>query len=433
MERRFVAKLFFEGLSNTGESDLFVYDGSGTPIDLTADFGPDEGAGIVDGYDNEIGALDVDPGPVIAAAGGNVFFSGNYNGLDTLFVYNGTSVTELEPANAWGSGIIPQDLVADGAKVFFVGINAEGDSVLWRSKGTVASTKEVAGSPTDLGDMTLQSGILFFRDDAQLEAFNTATGAFSAVGGPAGLAPQDLLSAYSSGLFFTPSTNLFMAGTDAAGHQNIYMQNGSTLEQFRSNVYSGGMNPEQLTGLTTLIALNSTTTLNDSGVYFSGVDNADGERGLYFVNANSGASLTGVSKHQAIDIVASDSSGSGNGLDPYDLTAFKGELYFTGNDSYSSGRGLFVYNPATSSATELIKSTQLDLTDGYVASWGAANAPTLAVYGGELYFGAANPNAFGAASVNQLYEYSGSGSIFNLVSVSGQNTIGGQPANLIRA
>ncbi len=103
---------------------------------------------------------------------------------------------------------------------------------------------------------------------------------------------------------------------------------------------------------------------------------------------------------------ASEIAGT-SGLDPYDITALNGNVYFTGADSH--GRGLFEYDPATSKLTELIASTKLNFGDNFDPGWGAGSPITMAASGGELYFSASNPNATGAASVDQLYAYSGSG------------------------
>jgi hypothetical protein len=420
-----MAELYFEGLSDSGESELFAYDGGGVPVDLTESL-PNQGGGIVDGSDNELGALGADPGPSLVSVGSDVFFSGNDDGLDTLFFYSESSgkVTALDPAKAWGSGVIPQDLTSVGSKVYFVGTNAAGTDTLWKSNGTLAGTKEVAGSPVDIGDMTLLGSTLYFSGGGHLKSYNTATGVFAPIAHSAGLDPQDTLAAYSSGLSFAANTHLFMAGTNSVGQQNIYLLKAGSLVQFKSNVYAGGMDPHDLTAMSAEVTASG-KTYDDGGVYFSGVDNGADDRGLYFVNSGSAG-------HQAVELASSSFGGSSSGLDPFDLTAFDGELYFTGNDQYSSGRGLFAYDPNGNTVTEVIDSNALDLTDGYVSAWGSANAPTLGVYDGKLYFGAANPNAVGAESVNQLWSLSGPGATATLVSVSGDGTtFGGQPANLV--
>lgn len=57
----------------------------------------------------------------------------------------------------------------------------------------------------------------------------------------------------------------------------------------------------------------------------------------------------------------------------------------------------------------MIASNVLDLGNQYESSWGNESPITMGVYNNELYFVASNPNASGAASVDQLYAYSGSG------------------------
>ena len=51
----------------------------------------------------------------------------------------------------------------------------------------------------------------------------------------------------------------------------------------------------------------------------------------------------------------------------------------------------------------------------------------MGVFGGKLYFGADNPTASGAASVPQLYEYSGSGPSATLLLVAGAGDSGLTP------
>jgi hypothetical protein len=96
-------------------------------------------------------------------------------------------------------------------------------------------------------------------------------------------------------------------------------------------------------------------------------------------------------------------------LYPFDLTAFNGKLYFTGNDvnvqNQSPGRGLFVYDPVTNQASEIINSSVLGVDAQYRPSWYGDpfyNQINMTVFNNNLYFSGTQP--VGGQGVPNLWQ-----------------------------
>jgi ELWxxDGT repeat protein len=333
-------------------------------------------------------------GPILLAYNGVIYINGlDAAGYNSLFVYNlsTNAVSELNPTEAWSSGVIPQDFSPYNGEVYFNGVNSNGDQTLWMSDGSatnVSGAHQVDGSPTAPDALTVYGNQLFFNGtDASnftdLFAYNGTS--FTAIAGSQGLNPNDL----AVGTVGT-SQVLFMSGTDAHSNRGLFTYNNSTLTEVYVGNASGGVQPEDVVG-------------GSNGVFFSGIDGADGNRGLWV----SDGTTAGTKEVASSSFGATSAGVSPSGLDPYNLTVLNGELYFTGNDNYlggspSTGRGLFVYDPATNSTQELIQSSQLNLSGnpGPPSVWGDLRPDTMTAYDGNLYFDAADAN-----NVPGLYEF----------------------------
>ena len=172
-------------------------------------------------------------------------------------------------------------------------------------------------------------------------------------------------------------------------------------------------------------------TFDYSAAYFSGVDPATGQRGLF--EADPGASSIGSGKPPYVTEIAKSSlGGSSFGLDPQDITALNGEIYFAGGDNHDAldphAEGLWVYNPATPNVapTEVVSSAKYDLDlNASVLGTLAHPQPQIAASGGEIYFSAVENGvqslfAFNpAAHANPVSAVSGANgaNAFNLLGV----------------
>jgi hypothetical protein len=436
--------------ANAGDADVWLYTGqensSGQPIatDITLGDGP---LGLNTGSNIDAN----DGGPLLFGFNDSIYFDGNVNGVEELFVYNQTSsvLTEIQPPTAQaGNGLWPEDFTAYDDFVYFMGRTANTNTYfLWTTNGTAAGTTPVGppvvASPVVNGSLAVYdpkgSGIGGFGDNNlyfngvgvhgvnsstdDLFAYNSLGGAFTDISfgaagvSKAGLNPLNAVAALSDGFLENTTDDLFMAGRNAKGKEDLFMYNGSSLVDIKGGDSITGITPWDITPVSTTETIGS-TTFSVAGVYFSGL-NSQGERGLYFANGQET-----LSSGAPGDFVAAGAGfgGAPGGLDPGDIVSLNGMVYFTGNDNYAvhggeDSRGLFEYDPITQKTKELIKSSTLNLTAGYNEqsssisdpTYGSTNPPTMAVFNGELFFTALNPNASGAASVDQIYEYSGSG------------------------
>jgi hypothetical protein len=380
-----------------------------------------------------------DGGAPVFTYGGNIYFNGSDNLMvfanNSNFATNTAQDISASNSNAWSAGLDPQDFVASNSSVYFVGLDGNDNKGLWVTNGTASGTHEVAGSPTDNGQMASYNGALYFNGPGgDLESYSVANAGnaqhgFSAVSGSAGLNPQDTISASYSALWGGEGTDLFMNGTDAGGKKDLYVYNGSSLSQ----VGAAGLNPQDLTAVTTPVSIEG-MTFDLSAVYFNGVDPSSGKRGLF--EANPGADGLGENPNYVSEVAKPSLGGSAYGLDPQDITQLNGLVYFAGGDNTNAtdphGEGLWVYNPATpgtapheivlaSGATLNSANYNLDMNASVLGTLAHPQAQ-ISTSGGELYFSASH-----GGTNDALFAYNPA---TNTVSTHVSGTAGQAPFNL---
>jgi hypothetical protein len=345
---------FYGYNSSDNEEDVFFLENGQLEVIAGKNFvnANNNGAGvggspIVDG--NGADSTKFGGAPVIGftnSAGDHlVLFNGDdSNNSENLFIFDQQTNTtwNLEFTSTPGhdnsvgfGGLNPQDFVLYNGDVYFVGTSGTAGggtkTTLWTTNGDMSAlipdTFAVGGIdgggsniPTDNGQMAVltSNNTLYFNGSGDgtsdaLWSYNPTNG-FSAVSRTNGLNPQDMISANIGGgdeLFFT-SGNTLLAYNGVGGPKAI----------------DSGINAQDLTAVT----FGSTTD-----VFFNGDTSANDPQGLK-------AGLYEISK-STIQLVP----GSAN-LDPQDITALDGKIYFAGTDGVSNGQineGLWVYNPAT--------------------------------------------------------------------------------------
>jgi hypothetical protein len=427
--------LFFE--TNFGSESVYILK-NGVPEKLWN--------GAAGNSGNPSAPSTTDGGSPVLSYGGLVYFNGlDGNGSDNLMIYNAaTNKTinyELSKNVVWGSGLNPQDFVENASSVYFIGQAADpgllagpDPGTLWVTNGaSLAAIHEVADSPIDNGQMASYRGNLYFNgqgSDGNVNDFmeynaaqkNNAQHGFSEVSGAwAGLNPQDTTAATLRNGSVS-AADLFFNGVDQSNNQDLFIYNGSTLKQLGA----AGLDPQDLTsfsyghvnaatgaGGATAIMFNGA---DGSSAQHPGVDGAATGRGLYMVIESS----TGVLKDT---LVAA-------GLDPQDITALDGELFFAavdGNKNDPSAEGLWVYNPTARSPhqlQEIVSSANYDL-DMNASILGTLAHPQaqMAASGGDLYFDATH-----GGTVQGLFAYN---PLTNHISTHISGTAGSLPFNLI--
>jgi ELWxxDGT repeat protein len=168
--------LYMNAEGGDGESDFISYNGSSfkeiqaglDPTDITA-----AAYGDHYGYYSSFGGL-LPSGPPT-----ELFMNGIEGGKSDLFVYNGSgSPTEINAAKAGSAGLNPQDITAMSSSwllgsyvledyqdnaAYFSGVDNTGKRGLWVSQGTAATTTEIAGtSGLSPYDLTALNGDLYF-------------------------------------------------------------------------------------------------------------------------------------------------------------------------------------------------------------------------------------------------------------------------------
>jgi ELWxxDGT repeat protein len=428
-----MSKLIFEGLTSTGGNvagELFMEDSSGqyVPISLNG-----AAANYIPQVGDELGFIGGAVGPEMITLDGSVFLQAyDQSSQYGLFVYtpasggNPAQSVELGKQSAPNSfGIDPTDFVVYDNHVYFNGKDQSNDSTLYVIDGlNTGSTPANASNATlrpiaqlDPSSMVAYDGDLYMNDGADnLIAYNDASSTpFTSIA--QGLNPSDMTvgtvgTIIGAAWLTTLPTDLFMNAPDGQGN-GLWVYNSSNPNSL-AEIAAGpnritdaqgnhGIDPVDIVAMDSSYSLTvnkfESYHVDVDAVYFSGVDSS-GQRGLW-ISQGTSASTTEIK--------------GTSGLDPYDLTALNGDLYFTGNDG--TRRGLFVYIPETGKVTEVAgphstnaATNGLDLTDGYQSSWGNLNQNTITVSNGDLYFGAAHYPI--GQNVN-LYEASPGGTATN--------------------
>ncbi len=372
--------------------------------------------------------------------GGYVYFNGlDDRGSYDLMVFdeatNKTTVLELPPSKVFGY-LNPQDLVLSAGVIYLVGDTNVGqlsgtDFTLWTTNGTLSGTHEVSGSPADNGQMASYASALYFNGDDNISGGDNsdndlmvyAKGKFSKAAGTSdGLDPLGTVSGTLSNGSKSVA-DLFLNGADSANDRDLFAYNGSKL----TLIGASGLDPRDLVIFG--YGHSNGTTGGASALAFNGVDNSaskagvDGQktgRGLYIATVGSTGAITD-------SLVAA-------GLDPQDITALDGEIFFAGVDGKdlgqdAHGEGLWAYNPSAkpgAQLTEIVASSNYDLDlNGSVLGTLQNPQPQIAASGGELFFSATH-----GGTVEGLFEYN---PLTNAISAHLGGTAGALPYNLTPA
>jgi ELWxxDGT repeat protein len=244
--------------------------------------------------------------------------------------------------------------------VFFQGTNASGGEGLWETDGTAAGTFELTAVPP-------------------------------------GLAPTNLTALKGQVLF---------NGVNAAGHPGLWATDGTAAGTAEitgiDNVDVSGLDPSGL-------------TLFQGQVLFNGVDLV-GRPELWTTNGTA----SGTS-----ELTLPDSAGAAaTGLNPSDLTLFKNEVFFNGDDSRSvSGppghavSGLWVTNGTAAGTSELVPG----------AGPSGLNPYDMTVFGADMLFGGTN-----ASGLVGLWETDGTaGGTQEITVIAGANPSLGLTPNFL--
>jgi hypothetical protein len=305
-----------------------------------------------------------------------VLFNGDdSNNSENLFVFDSNTNTtwNLEFTNTPGhtnsvaaGGLNPQDFVLYDNAVYFVGDSATSGGgskeTLWTTNGDmnalIPDTYALGGVdgggsnvPVDNGQMAVLGNTLFFNGGNDgLWSYSPQNG-FEEVQYTDGLNPLDTLSANIGGgaeLFFNANATV-KGGVVQGGNLDVY--NGS----IGPKTIDGGINPQDLTAVT----FGSKTAVFFNGDPNSTTDPQGLKAGLYEIQENNNFT------NYLVPGTA--------GLDPQDITALGGKIYFAGTDSVVNGQineGLWVYDPSASKLTEIAKSSnyQLDMDSSNIGT-----------------------------------------------------------------
>jgi hypothetical protein len=394
------------------------------------------------------------PGQILLYANDKIYAGGQdsnllvWDGQGYRFDLSATTVTpQGQGSVAYNS---PQGLVAYGGRVYFNGSYLAGtlagtNNDLFSTNGNPGGTTQISYSNLNPGSLTVAFGKLFFSgldpSSGNYVLWSYDGGTLEQVPGVDVVNPQYLTTSPISGGWawqppFAPALQfggnweptplpvmLFMSGQEEPGGPTYLWRYDGSNPPIQINPTSpsssSGLQPYDLVSL----GWQAVTEFfdRDGGTYdvlcnyyavcFSGV-NAQKERGLW-------TSLVLATNDTAAEVTLPSAAVSN--FDPFNLTptwsaASNGKLYFTGYDDAASStrRGLFVYDPRTNQAKEIINSgSQADLDAGFSSIWegqdGALGTPmfnqtTMIAFNSDLYFSASGgTNSSGLASVPNLW------------------------------
>jgi hypothetical protein len=171
-----------------------------------------------------------------------------------------------------------------------------------------------------------------------------------------------------------PPASLFMAGKDSTGtnRRTCLYQYDSTNPPTNIDPTRSGLAPCNLVSFVDddlpPWKVNGFDVQGGQNILFFSGENDDGNRGLW---------MSLGTKETTKEVAVRAMSGPVDwNLYPFNLTELNGNIYFTGQDQPDgSGRGLFVYEPATTEAVEIIDSGTTDLGGGFDPGWGGLTRP----------------------------------------------------------
>jgi ELWxxDGT repeat protein len=318
----------------------------------------------------------------------------------------------------------------------FRGYDAAHDANLWVSNGTAAGTSEVGGfSATGINgvyagglDPTYMTTVPF-DGEVLFDGFDLAghQGLWVTNGSTAGTYELTGISgANSNGIFWSAVTPSFTAikfdemlfeGTDTAGNQGLWVTNGTAADTYEltgiDGAYSGGLQPSFMTAF-------------DGEVLFDGLDTA-GNAGLWVTNGTAAGTyeLAGISGA----FNAADTPFSG-GLGPSYMTVFDGtivggEVLFDGGDT-AGNSGLWVTNGTVAGTYELAGISGAN-TNGI---FGGGLMPNMAVLNGEVLFQGRDASP-GDGDIGLWATDGTAGGTHEITGISGADTFGIDPIEMI--
>ena len=375
-------------------------------------------------------------GPDLLDYNGDVYLKANAtNGYFGLFVYDTSNDTSSRiQINSGQSQNQASDLVSYGGQIYFdnyavppralsgaVGALYEVVHEVSPS-GTTLVANEVSGAPANPSSMVVFDGELFMDgqdSNNNYDLFSYNGSSFTKISAATGLNPTDLTVA---------GNDLVFNGLDSSGKNALYAYyksaNGSYVLEKVDSGSSSYRDAQGNRGRDPLdITYSGLGYKSQSVVYYSGVTDRHGDRGLFFANVG----------HYTSDSQLTPSSGKAPAnLDPYDLILdSRGDLFFTGNDGLG-GRGLFEVYAGSDSYHEILTSDTYNFGNTgapYNDNWGNLNPNTVTYIAGSsdngtLYFAANGP---GNHNTTQLWEgsVSASGVLSNIHEAPGGSSTGG--------
>ena len=292
-------------------------------------------AGVASQVTDDLLSPDLAPSN-IAVADGTLFFSGlDASGNTNLYVSDGTTggTREIVAGNTGSSGLVPDEIVTANGRAFFSGIDAGGGTDLWVSDGTMAGTQalNVANVDTqniaEMGiglnptNITVANKQIFF---AGTDA-NGSIGLWKSDGTAAGTTELAPSSAATGGVAPTSSNIVafngltYFAGHDAAGNIGLWSTDGTSADTVKlsiANSSANGLGPVSL------------TVMNGS-LYFGGTD-ASGNTGLWKSDGTAAGTMelqVAGTASGGLAPVALNASDYAN----VPMTVFNNQLYFAGN------------------------------------------------------------------------------------------------------
>jgi hypothetical protein len=410
-----MAELVFFGTAATNDYTIWKSDGSssGTTQLITTSV-------LSDLYGSAVTV----PGPILLYANNTIYAQAQ----DSLLVWDSSGhsvITSATTNTPHGQGSVafgtPQTFAVYDGLVYFNGSYLVGlagtENDLFSTDGTQHGTTQVSYSNLNPGSLAVAFGKLFFS------GFDSSSGnnvlwswdgsTLEQVPGVDVVNPQYLTLSVAGHEFaidfpspphLAPGPSLFMSGQDSSGGPTwLYRYDGTTVTKIAPTTadQSNGLQPYNLAGLVwigeTRIGNEEVAVPYQSAVFFSGVD----------ANLNTRLWMSAGTSETTVPITVP------HGLDnlyPFNLNGFNGQLYFTGYDdpNNSQGRGLFVYDPVTNTASRLIDShpdssqtNRAALDPQFNSDWegeqgalGSAmfNQTTMTVFNNDLYFSATEPS-----------------------------------------
>ena len=328
-----------------------------------------------------------------------VYFSAtDAKGLDNLFSYNGSKLTEITTASAnSSSGLSPTDLTVVSGIVYMDGYDANGLYNLFSYNGLVINELVNSNSPKGLyngyigsyssgninPELTRIDNTLYMRGYSEKYFMGYDTGAYENLFSYNGSKLTEITSPAGSPYVFNPDhltavgNSLYMRGVDINNHDNLFLYNGSSLTEITSPFASSGglFNNNYPTYSPDLTAVGGS-------LYMVGAD-SKGNINLFSCN--------GITLKEITYALLSSSA------DPKDLTALGNTLYFGAQD-VNGFNNLFSYNSST------VKEISSPLVGQYGLFESAyMNSPDLIAVGSSLYMQGIDTKGY-----DNLFSYNGS-------------------------